>query len=88
MSTIFIRAGVRATGLPATYPLEADGEAVPQVRCQSIGERIKAAGLRGVRARSAQTRHGAGRELAWFPASSRSLARQVGVMPFGAWFWG
>ena len=80
--------GVRAAGLPGTYPLERDGVPVSRARCQSIGERIKAARLRGVRARSAQSRDGAGRELAWFPASSRSVARQLRVLTFAAWLWG
>ena len=81
-------AGIRAAGLPHTYPLETDGVRVPRARCQPIGARAKAEGLRGVRARSAQSRGGAGRELAWFPASSRSVARRIRLLVFAAWFWG
>lgn len=44
--------------------------------------------LRGVRARSAQFRDSVGRELAWFPASVRSIARQVRGLAFTAWFGG
>ena len=81
-------AGVRAAGLPGTYPLDEDGGPVPHARCQPIGMRAQAAGLRGVRARSAQSGEGAGRELAWFPASRRSIARPVRAMAFAAWFSG
>ena len=82
------RAGVRAAGLPDTYPLEKDGTPVPHARCQLIGARAKATRLRGVRARSAQSREGAGRELAWFPASARSVARRVRTLAFVIWFSG
>ena len=80
--------GVRAAGLPDTYPLEKDGSLVPHARCWPIGARAKALGLRGVRARSAQSRNGAGRELAWFPASARSVTRWVRKLAFVEWFWG
>ena len=79
--------GVRAAGLPAAYPLDEEGEAVGHHRCQPIGRRVKEQGLRGIHARSAQSRIGAGRELAWFPASVRSVARRNGTLAFPAWFW-
>ena len=79
-------AGIGAAGLPHTYPLAEDGAPVPHTRCQPIGMEARAARLRGVHARSAQSRDGAGRELAWFPASARSIARRVGGMVFTAWF--
>ena len=75
-------------GLPETYPVDGDGAPVTHVRCQRIGEGAKEAGLRGVRTRSAQFRDGTGRELAWFPASTRELARQQRVLEFGEWFRG
>lgn len=81
-------AGLRAAGLPDTYPLDGDGAPVTHTRCQRIGEGVKEAGLRGVRARSAQSRDGTGRELAWFPASSRDVARRQRVLDFGKWFLG
>lgn len=84
---VHTRAGVRAAGLPATYPLDSDGVVVPQARCQSIGKRAKADGLHGVRARSAQSRDGAGRELAWFPATVRSFGRRIETRAFDAWYW-
>ena len=79
-------AGVRAAGLPRSYPLDEGGGPVPHARCQPIGMRARAEGLRGVRARSAQSNDGAGRELAWFPASSRSIARRIRGPAFTAWF--
>lgn len=80
--------GVRAAGLPPTFPYGSDGALIPHALCQPIGARVKAAGLRGVRARSAQSREGAGRELVWFPASARSAAKQVRALDFAAWYWG
>ena len=80
------KAGIRAVGLPDTYPLE-DGKVVPHSRCHPIGIHVKKARLCGVRARSAQSPYGAGRELAWFPLSARSVARRVGTSPFSEWFW-
>ena len=81
------RAGVRAAGMPVTYPLDRDGAVVGHDRCQHVGRRAKVLGLRGVRARSARSRDGAGRELAWFPASARSVARRIGALAFPVWFW-
>lgn len=79
--------GVAAVNLPATYPLDANGDPVPHARCQPIGQGILDAGLRGVRARSAQSPNGTGRELAWFPATARSRARRVETLDFERWFW-
>ncbi|MCB1686281.1 MAG: RES family NAD+ phosphorylase [Pseudomonadales bacterium] len=81
-------AGIAALDLPATYPVDRAGRAVPHARCQPIGVRVKDQGLRGVRARSAQTVDGVGRELAWFPASTRSRARLVAIETFDEWYWG
>ena len=82
----YSQAGLSAVGLPVTYPLETNGTWVPQSRCQPIGVRVKNARLRGVRARSAQAANGARRELAWFPASARSVARRLRTLLFAAWF--
>ena len=81
-------AGLRAAGLPKTYPLDPGGALVPHARCQPIGVKARDAHLRGVRARSARSPDGAGRELAWFPATIRSVARRVRTMTFATWFWG
>jgi hypothetical protein len=82
------REGVAALGLPASYPLDADGEPVPHSACQPIGARVKERKLRGVRCRSARAADGAGRELAWFPATGRSRARPTKRLTFERWFWG
>ena len=82
----YSRAGLIAVGLPVTYPLDSNGLWVPQSRCQPIGVRAKNADLRGVRARSAQDASGARRELAWFPASTRSVAPTLRTLTFAAWF--
>jgi hypothetical protein len=84
---VHTRAGVRAARLPATYPFATNGALVPHARCQQIGQQAKADGLQGVRTRSAQSRDGAGRELAWFPATVRSRARRVETRVFDAWYW-
>ncbi len=81
------REGVAAAGLPATYPLDGRGALVGHDTCRRVGAAAHAAGLRGVRCRSARTPEGAGRELAWFPATARSRARQVGVQPFAQWYY-
>lgn len=80
-------AGVMAAGLPASYPLDGAGRIVGHDVCQPVGAQAKRQGLRGVRCRSARTEDGTGRELAWFPATSRSRARPVGVRPFSGWYW-
>jgi len=80
--------GVAAVGLPSTYPLDRRGALVPHRVCQPIGTAARAAGLRGVRCRSARAPDGAGRELAWFPAGARSRARAVRHLAFTDWFWG
>ena len=82
------RMGLAAVGLPASYPLSARGHLVPHATCQAIGLRAKERGLRGVRCRSARAPDGAGRELAWFPATARSRARRRISQTFERWFWG
>lgn len=81
------REGVLAVGLPETYPLDRRRQRVSHARCQPVGVGAKAAGLRGIRARSAQSPDGAGRELAWFPANQRSVARLGATLRFEEWYW-
>ena len=69
--------GLQSAGLPHTYPLEIDDTPVSDARCQPVGTKAKEAGLRGVRAHSARSPDGAGRDLVWFPATNRSVARRV-----------
>ncbi len=82
------RRGLAAVGLPATYPLDGDDRLVEHAMCQPIGLSAKQAGLRGIRARSARGPEGAGRELAWFPATRRSRARVSTIESFETWFRG
>ena len=39
-------AGLRALGLPDTYPTSQSGEEVPHGVCQSVGKQVRAEGLR------------------------------------------
>lgn len=75
--------GLADTGLPATYPLGADGARVEHAVTQTIGARAHDDGLRGVWCRSAA---GLGNELGWFP-SSRAAARPAWgrTLPLGEW---
>jgi hypothetical protein len=82
------RAGLLAAGLPSSYPRDRRGSLVSHARCQPIGAAARACGLRGVRARSARATDGAGRELAWFPATARSLAHRGRTLRFEDWYWG
>ncbi|MGI8575858.1 MAG: RES family NAD+ phosphorylase [Egibacteraceae bacterium] len=79
--------GVAAVGLPATYPFDEDGGLVDHSVCQEVGRRAREDRLRGVRCRSAQAPHGAGRELAWFPATARSHASLLDRLRFDDWYW-
>ena len=79
--------GVQAAGLPKSYPLDSKGKLIPHAKCQPIGAAVKEAGLRGVRSRSAQSRDGAGRDLAWYPATARSVAKRNMTLTFDQWFW-
>jgi hypothetical protein len=79
--------GVAAAGLPASYPFDEKGERIAHAVCQPIGALAKNIGLRGVRARSAQSGKGAGRDLAWFPAAVRSVARRARTLTFENWYW-
>ncbi|MCU0305840.1 MAG: RES family NAD+ phosphorylase [Thermoanaerobaculales bacterium] len=80
--------GLAALGLPPTYPLDRDGHPIGHPPCQAIGVAVRNAGLQGVHARSARAPQGAGRELAWFPASAGDRARRRRTQPFSSWFWG
>ncbi|HNP35864.1 MAG TPA: RES domain-containing protein [Woeseiaceae bacterium] len=79
--------GFLALGLPRSYPVDSRNRLVPRSRCQPLGALAHAAGLRGIRSRSAQAKDGAGRELAWFPATTRSVAKQLRRVPFADWYW-
>jgi hypothetical protein len=79
--------GLAEAGLPTSYPLDENGNSIRHETCQPIGHRAKQAGLKGVLCRSANADRGAGRELAWFPATTRSRARLRALIEFADWFW-
>lgn len=80
--------GLEALGLPTSYPVYSNGRPVRRATCQPIGAEVAREGLRGVSARSAATRDGSGRELAWFPARATSKATPAtGAIPLHQW-WG
>lgn len=84
---IVTEAGCLAAGLPATYPLAADGSEVPHPDCQPIGRAAWDGGEPGVACRSAATPlppHG--EELAWFERSRKALPLRDRT-PFEGWFW-
>lgn len=77
--------GVRAVGLPASYPIDAEGHSIPHQRCQPIGQMLFDAGLNGVWCRSACTGDGRGRELAWFARSHATTTLWDQPLPYGRW---
>lgn len=79
--------GVAAAGLPETSPLDAGGDLIGHDVCQEVAHAAYDQRLRGVRCRSARAADGAGRELAWFPATSRSRAALLRLLPFDEWYW-
>jgi hypothetical protein len=81
--------GLAALGLPTTYPRARNGAAVPWARCRTAAAAVRAAGLRGVRARSAAPAAGLGGapgdELAWFPAPRAHALPDGARVPFARW---
>lgn len=80
-------AGLKALGLPSSYPLDREGETVGWESCQPVGRAVQEAGFRGIHGRSAEVPHRKGRELAWFPATQRSRAHAVRLLAFAEWYW-
>lgn len=78
----FSEAGLKAVGLPSTYPREPDGTVVPHSRCQPIGRAAVEAGLNGIDCRSAAP--GGTRELAWF--ADTGTPRLVSRRPQPQWW--
>lgn len=78
-------AGLRAIGLPRTYPLDETGQPVPHERCQPIGQAAWDAGEPGIACRSAATLSpDGGEELAFF--ARRRLSVDT-VEDYADWFW-
>lgn len=79
-------AGLRALGLPTSYPLDAGGRTVSHSACQPIGQRVHEANEPGVACRSAaRAAPPGGEELAYFGGAK---LRALQVEPFADWFWG
>jgi len=79
-------AGLRAIGLPDTYPLDATGRPIAHERCQPIGQTAWDAGEPGIACRSAASPEPGvgGEELAFF--ARRQLAVDE-VESYADWFW-
>lgn len=78
----FTDRGLTGVGLPASYPVDDEGVAIPHSRCQPVGRQAVDQGLDGVDCRSAAP--GGHRELAWFPRDTR--ARATSRRGFDAWW--
>jgi len=78
-------AGCVAVGLPATYPVAADGAPVPHEACQPVGQAAWDAGLPGIACRSAApAAPPGGEELARFGRGESLTPLQV--RRFADWF--
>jgi RES domain-containing protein len=75
--------GCVRSALPASYPLDERGRAVPHERCQAVGVEARRQGLPGIACRSAARPHG--EELALFTGDAGSPTR---VEAFDQWDWG
>jgi len=79
-------AGLRAAGLPASYPLRPDGGAVEHPQCRPVGAAARDAGRPGVACRSAAAGAPAGdEELAVFDTAAAGVV-MTGRVPFAAWY--
>lgn len=77
-------AGLRALGLPASYPLDSRGRVIAHNVCQPIGQLAWDAGERGIACRSATPgAPAAGQELAYF---GRERLHVNEAKPFADWF--
>jgi len=79
--------GLKALGLPSSYPADTRGRVIAKRRCQSVGAAAFAAALRGVWCRSAKTADGTGREFAWFPRGPAKARMQGNPLPFATWWY-
>jgi RES domain-containing protein len=79
--------GLKALGLPPTYPRQRNGRTVAWSTCQRIGAAVHAAGHAGVWCRSAACpADRPGEELAWFPRP-RQRAQLLSTRHFGDWYY-
>lgn len=78
--------GITAVDLPATYPVNADGNLIPHSTCQPIGETVADQELTGVHARSATaTPATEATELAWFRPQGEQARPSGEPRPYGLW---
>lgn len=79
--------GLIAVGLPASYPLDRDGEAVRHNVCQRVGEHAFVAELDGVSCRCARASNPTLQELAWFSRGREGLVASQTPQSFSQWYW-
>ena len=79
--------GLRAVGLPVTYPLAAGGQRVSHHHCQPVGAQAHARDLDGVLARcAAEGARSDDTELAWFPRQGGGAPTTGSRRPFHDWY--
>jgi hypothetical protein len=80
--------GLKAVGLPVSYPRHPDGRPVEHPECQPIGQAAFCKGLPGLACRSAaRGATPADEELAVFARAGRPRITMTGRRPFADWFW-
>lgn len=79
--------GLRAVGLPETYPRHPNGDAVQWRECQPVGEAAHGDGQPGLTCRSAATGAAHGdEELAVFDTHTAAVS-ETDRLSFDDWFW-
>jgi hypothetical protein len=80
--------GLKAVGLPASYPRHPNGRPVSHAACQPIGQAAFDEGMHGLACRSAARGATiADEELAVFARTGGSSITMTGRRPFSDWFW-
>lgn len=76
--------GIRATGLPSTYPLDGKGNFISHSACQEVSVKAHAEELNGVEAPAAVRASHDCLEFAWWPknATAHSYGNRL---PYGLW---
>ena len=78
--------GCRSVGLPDTYPLDENGDIIPQERCHPIGKEAWDSGAAGIAYRSAALkRNHNDDELVWFERENR--LNLMKTIQFDDWYW-
>jgi RES domain len=80
--------GLKAVGLPVSYPRHRNGRPVGHAECQPIGQTAFDEGLPGLACRSAaRGATTADEELAVFARAGGPKVTMTGRRPFADWFW-